>query len=49
MLGEVALVPKESPINQSGLMFYNTLLMKMHAVMWQQDVDSLRLLKDLWI
>ena len=25
MLGEVALVPKESPINQSGLMFYNTL------------------------
>ena len=24
MLGEVALVPKESPINQSGLMFYNT-------------------------
>ena len=25
MLGEVALVPKESPINQSGLMFFNTL------------------------
>lgn len=25
MLGEVALVPKESPINQSGLLFYNTL------------------------
>lgn len=25
MLGEVALVPKESPINRSGLMFYNTL------------------------
>ena len=25
MLGELALVPKESPINQSGLMFYNTL------------------------
>ena len=25
MLGEVALVSKESPINQSGLMFYNTL------------------------
>ena len=24
-LGEVALVPKESPINQSGLLFYNTL------------------------
>ena len=23
--GEVALVPKESPINQSGLMFFNTL------------------------
>ena len=25
MLGEVALVPKESPINMSGLMFFNTL------------------------
>ena len=25
MLGEVALVPKESPINRSGLLFYNTL------------------------
>ena len=25
MLGEVALVPKESPTNQSGLMFFNTL------------------------
>jgi aminopeptidase len=25
LLGEVALVPKESPINQSGLLFYNTL------------------------
>lgn len=25
MLGEVALVPKESPVNQSGLLFYNTL------------------------
>ena len=25
MLGEIALVPKESPINRSGLMFYNTL------------------------
>lgn len=25
MLGEVALVPKESPINTSGLLFYNTL------------------------
>lgn len=25
MLGEVALVPKESPINQSGMLFYNTL------------------------
>ena len=25
MLGEVALVPKESPINQSGLLFFNTL------------------------
>ncbi len=25
MLGEVALVPRESPINQSGLLFYNTL------------------------
>ncbi len=25
MLGEVALVPKKSPINQSGLMFFNTL------------------------
>ncbi len=25
MLGEVALVPKESPINQSGLLFYSTL------------------------
>jgi aminopeptidase len=25
LLGEVALVPKESPINRSGLMFYNTL------------------------
>ena len=25
MLGEVALVPKESPINRSGLMFFNTL------------------------
>lgn len=25
MLGEVALVPKESPINQSGIMFFNTL------------------------
>jgi aminopeptidase len=24
-LGEVALVPKESPINQSGILFYNTL------------------------
>ena len=49
MLGEVALVPKESPINQSGLMFLTTLcLMKMHAVMWLPDVDFLRLLKDLW-
>ena len=25
MLGEVALVPKESPINRSGLLFMNTL------------------------
>ena len=25
MLGEVALVPKESPINKSGLLFMNTL------------------------
>lgn len=25
MLGEVALVPKESPINQTGILFYNTL------------------------
>ena len=25
MLGEVALVPKESPINRSGLLFLNTL------------------------
>ena len=25
MLGEVALVPKESPINRSGIMFFNTL------------------------
>jgi aminopeptidase len=25
LLGEVALVPKESPINRTGLMFYNTL------------------------
>ncbi len=25
MLGEIALVPKESPINRSGLLFYNTL------------------------
>lgn len=25
MLGELALVPKESPVNRSGLMFYNTL------------------------
>ena len=25
MLGEVALVPKESPINRSGVLFYNTL------------------------
>ncbi len=25
MLGEVALVPKESPVNRSGLLFYNTL------------------------
>ena len=25
MLGELALVPKESPINRSGLLFYNTL------------------------
>ena len=25
MLGEVALVPKESPVNQSGLLFFNTL------------------------
>lgn len=25
MLGEVALVPKESPINRAGLLFYNTL------------------------
>lgn len=25
MLGEIALVPKESPINQSNLLFYNTL------------------------
>ena len=49
MLGEVALVPKESPINQSGLMFYNTLFDEMHAVMWLPDVDFLRLLKDLWI
>jgi len=26
MLGEVALVPNSSPISQSGLLFYNTLL-----------------------
>src|SRR5699024_12259404 len=25
-LGEVALVPQESPVSQSGVMFYNTLL-----------------------
>ena len=25
MLGEVALVPKESPVNRSGLLFYETL------------------------
>jgi aminopeptidase len=25
MLGELALVPKTSPINQSGILFYNTL------------------------
>jgi aminopeptidase len=25
LLGEVALVPKESPVNQTGLLFYNTL------------------------
>ena len=25
MLGEVALVPKESPINRSGILFYETL------------------------
>ncbi len=31
MLGEVALVPKESPINQSGLMFFNTLFDEMPA------------------
>ena len=31
MLGEVALVPKESPINQSGLMFFNTLFEMFNA------------------
>ena len=28
-LGEVALVPWDSPISQSGVLFYNTLSMKM--------------------
>ena len=33
-LGEVALVPQDSAIARCGLLFYNTLLMKMPPVIW---------------
>ena len=36
-LGEVALVPDNSPISQTGLLFYNTLLMKMQHVILLLD------------
>ena len=34
MLGEVALVPFDSPINQTNLLFIIHCMMKMHAAIW---------------
>lgn len=48
MLGEVALVPKKSPINQSGLMFFNTLFDENACCHVAAGMVSLRCSMDFW-
>ena len=43
MLGELALVPVESPISQQGILYYNTLFDKTPPAMWPWAAALMRL------